>query len=68
VRSSRSGMSGINHPVKNLNRDPRQANKRLSQQNLPTGDMVQHFSQGTAPANDGQLRDAGRCGYRLYDA
>jgi hypothetical protein len=31
-------MSGINHPVKNLNRDPRQANKRLSQQNLPEAD------------------------------
>jgi hypothetical protein len=31
-------MSGINHPVKNLNRDPRQANKRLSQQNLPCVD------------------------------
>jgi hypothetical protein len=34
---SRSGLSGINRPVKNLNRNPRQANQLLSQQN-------QHFS------------------------
>jgi hypothetical protein len=31
-------MSGINAPVKNLNRNPRQANKRLLQQNLPKAD------------------------------
>jgi hypothetical protein len=28
-------MSGINRPAKNLNRNPRQANQLLSQQNLP---------------------------------
>ena len=39
VRSSRSGLSGINRPVENLKRNPRQANKLLSQQNLPTGDI-----------------------------
>jgi hypothetical protein len=39
VRSSRSGLSGINRPVENLNRNPRQANKLLSQQNLPEGDI-----------------------------
>jgi hypothetical protein len=32
---SRSGLSGINRPVKNLNRNPRQPNQLLSQQNLP---------------------------------
>jgi hypothetical protein len=32
---SRSGLSGINPPVKNLNRNPRQPNQLLSQQNLP---------------------------------
>jgi hypothetical protein len=39
VRSSRSGLSGINHPVENLNRNPRQANKLLSQQNRHFSDM-----------------------------
>ena len=37
---SRSGLSGINRPVKNLNRNPRQANQLLSQQNRPIGDVA----------------------------
>jgi hypothetical protein len=36
---SRSGLSGINRPVKNLNRNPRQPNQLLSQQNRPTTDI-----------------------------
>jgi hypothetical protein len=31
-------LSGINRPVENLKRNPRQANKLLSQQNLPISD------------------------------
>jgi hypothetical protein len=41
VRSSRSGLSGIKRPVENLNRNPRQATKLLSQQNLPKAAMVE---------------------------
>ena len=39
VRSSRSDLSGINSPVESLNRNSRQANKLLSQQNLPITNM-----------------------------
>jgi hypothetical protein len=42
-------MSGINHPVKNLNRDPRQANKRLSQQNLPRTDISKEKAPALTP-------------------
>jgi hypothetical protein len=37
---SRSGLSGINRPVKNLNRNPRQPNQLLSQQNRHKTDML----------------------------
>jgi hypothetical protein len=37
---SRSGLSGINPPVKNLNRNPRQPNQLLSQQNRPEADIA----------------------------
>jgi hypothetical protein len=43
VRGSRSGLSGINRPVKNLNRNRRQANQLLSQQNLPTAAFAGHL-------------------------
>jgi hypothetical protein len=33
-------LSGINRPVKNLNRNPRQANQLLSQQNRHQTDMT----------------------------
>jgi hypothetical protein len=56
VRSSRSGMSGINHPVKNLNRDPRQANKRLSQQNLPNPDIEDNGAVGRSSASSALTR------------
>jgi hypothetical protein len=41
---SRSGLSGINRPVKNLNRNPRQANQLLSQQNRHKADMLNSAS------------------------
>jgi hypothetical protein len=37
---SRSGLSGINRPVKNLNRNPRQPNQLLSQQNRPFSEVL----------------------------
>jgi hypothetical protein len=42
---SRSGLSGINRPVKNLNRNPRQPNQLLSQQN-------RHLADTSAPSGN----------------
>jgi hypothetical protein len=39
-------MSGINRPRQKTQCNPRQANKRLSQQNLPTGDMKEATNYG----------------------